>query len=107
VQLGDDCLSLDLKKTMKSNETVSVSELKKKLSYYLRRVKRGSSIRVTVRGQSVAIWMSAGTYSDTQIARKLSQKGFGSWKGDKPKGGSRRISVKGKPVSEIVIEELR
>jgi len=90
---------------MKINDTVSVSELRKKLSYYLRKVKRGSSIRVTVRGRSLAILMSAGTHSDTQIARELSRKGFGLWKGGKPKGGSRRISVRGKPVSEIVIEE--
>lgn len=92
---------------MKINDTVSVSELRKKLSYYLQKVKRGRSIRVTVRGQSVAILMSIGIRTDAQVAKELSQKGVGSWKGGKPKGGSRRISVKGKPVSEIVIEERR
>ena len=92
---------------MKINATVSVSELRKKLSYYLRKVKRGSSICVTLRGQSVAILMPAGNHSDTQVARKLSGMGVGSRKSGKPKGGSRRIAVKGKPVSEIVIEERR
>jgi hypothetical protein len=62
---------------------------------------------VTVRGRSVAILMSIRTHSDTQIAKELNRSGLGSWKGGKPKGGSRRISVRGKPVSEIVIEERR
>ena len=68
---------------------VSVSELRKNLGYYLRKVKRGSSILVTVRGQSVAILVSAGTQPGSQIARELSRKGIGAWKGGKPKGASR------------------
>ena len=87
--------------------TVSVSELRKKLSYYLRKAKRGSSICVTLRGQLVAILMPVGNHPGTHIAKRLSRMGVGSWKGGKPKSGSRRIAVKGKPVSEIVIEERR
>ena len=92
---------------MKIYNRVSVSELRKKLGRYLRKVKRGSSILVTVRGQSVAILMSAGTYPSAQIAEELSRKGIGSWKGGKPKGASRSVAVKGTPVSKIVLEERR
>ena len=55
----------------------------------------------------MAILTSAGIRTDTRVAKELSQKGVGSWKGGKPKGASRPISVRGKPVSEIVIEERR
>ena len=92
---------------MNLNATVSASELRKKLGYYLRKVKRGSSICVTLRGQSVAILMPVRNHPGTQIAKRLSGKGAGSRKSGKPKEGSRRIAVKGKPVSEIVIEERR
>jgi len=46
-------------------------------------------------------------HPDAQVARELSQKGIGSWKGGKPKGASRPVMVKGKPISKIVIEERR
>lgn len=87
--------------------TVGVRELKNNLSHYLRDVKRGRPVTITERGQSVAILMPAETHSDAQLARELSRKGIGSWKGGKPKGGSRSMVVKGKPVSQIVIDERR
>ena len=87
--------------------TVGVRELKNNLSHYLRDVKRGKPITITERGQSVALLMPAGTHSDAQLARELSRKGIGSWKGGKPKGGSRSVVVKGRPVSPIVIDERR
>jgi prevent-host-death family protein len=87
--------------------TVGVRELKNNLSHYLRDVKRGKPITITERGQSVALLMPAGTHSDAQLARELSRKGIGSWKGGKPKGGSRSVVVKGRPVSQIVIDERR
>lgn len=87
--------------------TVGVRELKNNLSHYLRNVKRGTPIIITERGQSVAILMPAETHSNAELARELSRKGIGSWRGGKPKGGSRSVTVKGKPVSQIVIDERR
>jgi prevent-host-death family protein len=87
--------------------TVGVRELKNKLSHYLRDVKRGRSITITERGQSVAVLMPARTDPDRQVATELVQKGIGSWKGTKPKGTSRHVALKGKPVSQIVLEERR
>ena len=87
--------------------TVGVRELKNRLSRYLRDVKRGRPITVTERGRSVAILIPADNHPDAQIARELSRKGIGSWKGGKPKGASRPVVIKGKPVSQIVLEERR
>jgi prevent-host-death family protein len=87
--------------------TVGVRELKNNLSHYLRAVKKGKPITITERGQSVAILMPAGPSPDVQLARELTRKGIGSWKGGKPRGGSRSLVVKGKPVSQIVIDERR
>ena len=86
---------------------VGIRELKNNLSRYLRDVKKGKPIAITERGQSVAVLMPAGAAADVQLARELTRKGIGSWKGGKPRGGSRSLVVKGKPVSQIVIDERR
>jgi prevent-host-death family protein len=92
---------------MKVCEQVSITNLRKNLSRYIRKETRGRPIIITVRGQSVALLISPDNHSATHIARELSRKGIGSWKGGKPKGASRPITVKGEPVSQIVIEERR
>jgi prevent-host-death family protein len=87
--------------------TVGVRELKNNLSHYLRDVKRGRPIAITEQGRYIAILMPAENHSDAQLARELSRKGIGSWKGGKPKGASRPVTVKGKPISRIVLDERR
>jgi prevent-host-death family protein len=87
--------------------TVGVRELKNNLSYYLRGVKRGRPVTITERGQSVAVLMPAETPTRASLARELSRNGIGTWKGGKPKGGSRSVVIKGKPVSQIVVDERR
>ena len=87
--------------------TVGIRELKDNLSYYLRGVKKGRPVTVTERGQSVAILMPAETSADVSLARELNRKGIGTWKGGKPRGGSRSVVIKGKPVSQIVVDERR
>jgi prevent-host-death family protein len=87
--------------------TVGVRELKNKLSHYLRDVKRGKPVAITERGKSIAVLMPVDSHPGLEIARELSRKGIGSWKGGKPKGASRAVVVKGKPVSQIIIEDRR
>ena len=87
--------------------TVGVRELKNNLSYYLRGVKKGQPVTITERGQSVAVLMPAEASANASLARELSQKGIGTWKGGKPRGGSRSVVVKGKPVSQIIVDERR
>ena len=83
--------------------TVGIRELKNNLSYYLRGVKKGKPVTITERGQSVAVLMQAGTSTNAS----LSHKGIGTWKGGKPRGGSRSAVIKGKPVLQIVVDERR
>jgi prevent-host-death family protein len=87
--------------------TVGIRQLKTKLSEYLRDVKRGKSIVITVKGQVVALLLPAENHYDVEIARELTRKGIGTWKGGKPKGVSRPVIIKGKPLSQIVIEDRR
>ena len=87
--------------------TIGVRGLKNKLSHYLRSVKQGRPVEITERGEPIAMLVPSKQSSGAQIAEVLSRKGIGSWKGGKPKGASRRVTVKGKPVSQIVIEERR
>ncbi len=89
-------------------ETVTgVRDLKNKLSHYLREVKKGRSIMITERGKIVATIVPAQEHPDVEKLKKLARSGLGTWRGGKPKGSSRPIVVKGKPVGDIVLEERR
>jgi prevent-host-death family protein len=87
--------------------TVGVRELKNRLSHYLRGVKQGRPVEITERGESIAVLIPSENHTGARIAKELKRKGLGSWKGGKPKGGSRSVPIKGKSVSQIVIEERR
>ena len=89
-------------------ETVTgVRELKNKLSHYLREVKKGRSIMITERGKIVATIVPAQERATAEKLQKLARSGLGTWRGGKPKGASRSVVVKGKPVADIVLEERR
>ncbi len=85
---------------------IGVRDLKNQLSRYLQDVKQGRSITVTERGKAIAVLVPAGR-PDVRAVQELVARGVGSWKGGKPKGIPRPVVIKGKPVSEIVIEERR
>lgn len=85
---------------------IGVRDLKNQLSRYLKDVKQGRSITVTERGKAIAVLVPAGR-PDIRAVQELVARGVGSWKGGKPKGIPRPVVIKGKPVSEIVIEERR
>ncbi len=86
---------------------VGIRDLKNQLSRYLREVKHGRSITVTERGRAVALLIPANSNPDARAVAELAKRGLGSWKGGKPKGASHPASIKGKPISRIVIEERR
>ncbi|HEY7555126.1 MAG TPA: type II toxin-antitoxin system prevent-host-death family antitoxin [Candidatus Binatia bacterium] len=89
-------------------ETVAgVRDLKNKLSHYLREVKKGRSIMITERGKIVATIVPAKEDAAGEKLKKLARSGLGTWRGGKPKGASRSVVVKGKPVADIVLEERR
>ena len=84
-----------------------VRELKNKLSHYLREVKKGRSIMITERGKIVATIVPAQEVAAGEKLRKLARSGLGTWRGGKPKGASRAVVIKGKPVADIVLEDRR
>jgi prevent-host-death family protein len=87
-------------------ETIAgIRDLKNKLSHYLREVKKGRSIVIMERGKVVAKIIPAQQHPDVEKLKKLARTGLGTWKGEKPKGASRSVVVKGKPVGDIVLDE--
>ncbi len=89
-------------------ETVTgIRDLKNRLSHYLREVKRGRSVVISERGKIVARIVPAQEHPDIAKLKKLARDGLGTWRGGKPKGASRPVVIKGKPVAEIVLEERR
>lgn len=86
---------------------VGVRKLKNELSRYLREVKSGKTITITERGKVVATLAPSENDPDVLAAEELTRKGFGSWRGGKPKGSSRRVMIKGEPISQIVLEDRR
>jgi len=94
--------------------TVSVRELKNRLSEHLRRLEDGETITVTRRGKPVAVMTAppGGETRDEVLQRKLLQlqaKGILVRVGTKPKGLTPGIKLRGKgpTPSEMVLEDRR
>ena len=84
-----------------------IKELKNRLSYYLREVKRGEKILITERDQVIATILPVDRGEEDSKLLSLVKEGFASWKGGKPTGSHRPVKIKGKTVSEIVLEDRR
>ncbi len=86
---------------------VGIRELKAKLSYYIKCASKGERIIVTQRGKQVAVVTPAEESKTEKRLMELVSKGVASWRGGKPAGSPQLIQGKGKPLSEIVLEERR
>jgi len=86
---------------------VGVRELKNQLSRYLKRVQEGEEIVVTEHGRSVARLLPVLTPPLKKDLEPLLRKGAVRWSGGKPRGSSRRPLIRGKSLSEMVIEDRR
>ena len=84
-----------------------IKDLKNRLSYYLREVKRGEKILVTEREKVIATIVPVDRAEEDSTILSLVQEGFAVWKGGKPVGSIHPVRIKGKTVSEIVLEERR
>jgi prevent-host-death family protein len=84
-----------------------VKDLKNRLSYYLREVKKGEKILITERGQVIATILRVERGEEDSRLLSLVKEGFATWRGGKPTGSHRPFRIKGKTVSEIVLEERR
>ena len=84
-----------------------IKDLKNRLSYYLREVKKGKKIMVTEREKVIATIAPVERAEEDSLILSLVREGFASWKGGKPTGSRRPVKIKGKTVSEIVLEDRR
>lgn len=87
--------------------TVGVRELKNRLSQYLRRVADGERITVTDRGRPIAVISPPTERPQDERLLAMVREGFARWGGGKPRGSARRVKIRGKPISDTVIEERR
>lgn len=84
--------------------TVGIKELKAKLSSYVGKVQEGEEVVITDHGREVAIVIPI--TAERRAVRALMDSGMAKWSGGKPKGKT-GLKLKGKPLSETVLEERR
>lgn len=87
--------------------TVGVRDLKNRLSEFLRRVADGERITVTDRGRPIAVLSPPESLPDDADIRRMVREGLASWGGGKPRGATRPIKIRGKPISDTVREDRR
>ncbi len=87
--------------------STGVKDLKNKLSYYLRAVKKGEKILITEREKVIAAIVPVERAVEDTGLLSLVKEGFAVWKGGKPAGSKKPVKIKGKTVSEIVLEDRR
>ena len=87
--------------------SVGIKELKGKLSYFMGLVRKSEHITVTDHGQPVAVIAPVGQGEEMRKLLGLTKEGFALWKGGKPSGSLHPVPIRGKPISEIVVEGRR
>ncbi|GAB4273171.1 MAG: type II toxin-antitoxin system prevent-host-death family antitoxin [Deferrisomatales bacterium] len=85
-------------------ESVGIRELKARLSAYVKKAREGETIVITDRGAPVAELRPISR--ERAAAEGLVAEGQAAWQGGKP-SGFQKVEVRGKPVSETVLEERR
>ena len=88
-------------------KTAGIKDLKNRLSYYLREVKKGEKILITDRDQVIATILPVERGEEDSRLLSLVKEGFASWRGGKPTGSHRPAKIKKRTVSEIVLEDRR
>ena len=87
--------------------TVGIRELKNCLSAYLRRVADGERVTVTDRGRPVAVIAPPVVTDEDRSVVGMVGAGLARWGGGKPRGSSRPVKIRGKPIARTVIEGRR
>ena len=75
--------------------TVSVRDLKNRLSELLRRVADGERITVTDRGRSVAVMSPPDAPAEHERIARMVREGIAFWGGGKPRGATRAAQCSG------------
>jgi prevent-host-death family protein len=91
--------------------TVGIKELKNRLTAYLRRTKQGEEVVVTERGKPIAVIQPIQSpvqpLSVEAKLAKLAHQGLITLPRGKPLRKLRPITVKGRPTSELILEDRR
>jgi prevent-host-death family protein len=84
--------------------SAGIRELKAKLSSYLDKVGRGEHVVITEHGREVALLIPIS--KERRAIGFLIEFGKAQWSGGKPQG-LKGIRIRGKPISETILEERR
>ena len=91
--------------------TVGIKELKNRLTAYLRRTRQGEEVIVTQRGKPIALIqpIQSSTAPVSLEARlvKLASQGRIRLPSRRPLKKIRRVTVSGRPISELILEDRR
>lgn len=83
--------------------SVGIRELKAKLSAYMDRVRSGSEVMITEHGQETALIVPLS--KERRAIQNLTESGKVQWSGKGKPSGIKGVRLKGKPLSETVLEE--
>jgi prevent-host-death family protein len=84
--------------------SAGIKELKARLSSYIDTVNKGEQIVITEHGREVAIIIPIS--KERRAISAIVDAGMAHWAGGKPKG-IEGVKIKGKPLSETILEERR
>ncbi len=84
-----------------------IKDLKNRLSDYLRAVKKGEKILITERKKIIATIVPVDRTDEDSRLLSLVKEGFAIWRGGKPTGSRRPVKIKGRTLSEIILEDRR
>ena len=86
---------------------VGIEALTDQLRDYLRLARTGENVVVTEEGRPVAVLTHIDEREELRQIWDLVYAGEANWSGKKPKGSARPIKVRGKSLSDMVLEDRR
>ena len=87
--------------------TVGVRELKNRLSAFLRRAADGERITITDRGRPIAVLAPAANHREDDAIAAMVREGLVRWGGGTPRGSRRPVKMRGRPISDTMLEDRR
>ena len=87
--------------------SVGVRELKNRLSALVRRAAEGERITITDRGRPVAVLGPAESKREDEAIAALVREGLARWGGGTPRGSKKPVKLRGRPISDTVLEDRR
>ena len=97
-----------MKPSIKDPNTVGVRELKQHLSYYLSLAERGQPVHIRKHGKGTVTMRRDEAHDPIHeaLVTRVRRAGF-NWSGQKPTFPRSGITIKGRSMSETVLEDRR